>query len=144
MVRYYSDDGVFDAPVSKVWKLIEAHGDPNNRIHASVLGAKPSPQPDGTVKLELSVRGPDGKTQNHTWHVIHRPPYSQSVAFLDGPMKGSWMTTTYLPEGQKTRCITVAEWRVQGITDEKAALKAANDFFDNGFEEDSKFLRTIR
>ncbi|MCA1812548.1 MAG: SRPBCC family protein [Halobacteriales archaeon] len=144
MVRYYSDDGVFDAPVQKVWKLIEAHQDPANKIHAGLVSVTPHPQPDGTAKLDVVTKGPDGKTMNHKWHVVVKPPFTQTVEFIDGPMKGSWMTTTYLPEGNRTRCITVAEWRIQGVTDEKALHKAANEFFDNGFDEDQRFLKTLK
>jgi hypothetical protein len=144
MVRYYSDDGVFDAPVSKVWKLIEAHADPNNKIHASLVGSKGGPQPDGSIKLEMTIRTPDGKTAMQAWRLVHNPPFSQTVEFLDGMFKGSWQTTAYIPEGNRTRCVTTAEWKVQGVTDPAAVLKAANDFFDNGFEEDSRFLKTMK
>ena len=143
MVRYYSDDGVFDAPINKLWKLIEAHGDPNNKIHAGLVGSTPHPQPDGSVKLDMITKGPDGKNQNHVWHVRAKPPFTQTVEFLDGPFKGSWLTSTYIPEGNKTRCVTVAEWHVQGISDPKETLKVANEFFENGFEEDSRFLKTL-
>jgi hypothetical protein len=144
MVRYYSDDGVFDAPVNKVWKLIDAHSDPNNKIHAALVGSKGGPQPDGSVKLEMTIRGPDGKTHTQQWRLLHNRPHSQTVEFVDGPFRGSWQTTAYIPEGNRTRCITVAEWKVQGVADSAATLKMANEFFDNGFEEDQRFLKTLK
>jgi hypothetical protein len=144
MARYYSDDGVFDAPVDKVWKLIQAHNDPKNKIHAGILSMSGKPQPDGSVLADLTTPGPDGKPMAHKWRFIMKPPHTQTVEMVEGPMKGSWMTTTYLPEGSKTRAVTVAEWRVQGVNDEATLRKMANDFFDGGFEEDSKFLRTIK
>jgi hypothetical protein len=144
MVRYYSDDGVFDANLQKVWQLIQAHGDPNNKIHGSLVSAKGAPRPDGSWGAEWVTRGPDGKNVNHKLIITAKPPFAQSVEFTDGPFKGSWMTTTYLPEGNRTRCVTVAEWKVQGVTDPAATLKVASDFFDNGFEEDSRFLKTMK
>lgn len=144
MVRYYSDDGVFDAPVQKVWQLIQAHGEHAQVIHPSIISRKANPQPDGSITLDVTVKDPDGKPMSQRWHMMAKPPYAQSVDFLDGPMKGSWLTTTYIPEGDKTRAVTAAEWRVQGITDEATLRKMANDFFDNGFEEDQRYLKTMK
>ncbi len=143
MVRYYSDDGVFSAPVDRVWKLIQAHNPDASRIHPGILSMKGTPQPDGSVIADMSTRGPDGKPVAQKWRFVMKPPFSQSVEMIEGPMKGSWITTTYLPEGSKTRCVTFAEWRVQGMTDDSALWKMANDFFDGGFEEDVRYLRTM-
>ena len=144
MVRYYSDDGVLDAPLNKVWKLIEAHGEHATEIHTNLVSAKASPKPDGTMQAEWVTKGPDGKNATHKLHMAIKAPFSQTVDFTDGPLKGSWMTTTYIAEGNKTRCITAAEWRVQGITDPAALLKAATEFFDGGFEADSRYLKTMK
>jgi hypothetical protein len=146
MARYYSDDGILDAPVAKVWKLIEAHNDPKNHIHASILSMKGAPQPDGSFLADLVTQAPDGRgTMSHKWRFTLHPPHAQTVEMVDGPLKGSWMTTTYVPEpGNKTRLVTVAEWKVQGVSDEPTLRKMANDFFDNGFEEDTKFLRAMK
>lgn len=144
MARYYSDDGVFDAPVDKVWKLVNAHNDPKNKIHSSIISMTGKPEPSGSVLADMVTKGPDGKTVASKWRFTMKPPYTQTVEMIDGPMAGTWMTTTYLPEGNKTRAVTVAEWKVQGVSDDATLRKYANEFFDSGFEEDSKFLRTMR
>jgi len=143
MVRYYSDDGVVDAPVEKVWRLIQAHNDPKNHIHAGIVSMSGKPQPDGSVLADVVTKGENGNV-SHKWRFTIRPPHAQVVDMLEGPMKGSWITTAYIPEGaNKTRYVTVAEWNVQGVTDEKTLLKLCNDFMENGFEEDMRFLKTL-
>ena len=144
MVRYYSDDGVLDAPVQKVWALIQAHNDPKNKIHDGILSMSGKPQPDGSVLADVQTKGPDGKPVAHKWRFTFKQPYAQLVDMLDGPMKGSWIATTYVPEGNRTRLVTNAEWKVQGVTDDKTLLKLCNDFMEGGFEEDSRFLKSMR
>lgn len=144
MARYYSDDGILDGPVDKVWRLINAHNDPKNKIHGGIVSMTGKPQPDGSVVADLVTKGPDGKNVNQKWRFVMKPPHTQTVEMIDGPMKGSWMTTTYVPEGNKTRLVTVAEWKVQGVTDESTLRKMADDFFDNGFEEDTRFFKTLK
>ncbi|MEA3198922.1 MAG: hypothetical protein QOE90_350 [Thermoplasmata archaeon] len=144
MVRYYSDDGTFDGPVDKVWKLIQAHNDPKNKIHGSIVSMASKPQPDGSVLADVVTLGNDGRSHvNHKWRFTVKPPHTQSVEMVEGPMKGTWFTSVYLPEGNKTRVVTVAEWKVEGVHDEATLKKLANEFFDSGFDEDNKFLRNM-
>jgi hypothetical protein len=142
MARYFSDDGIIDAPIEKVWKLIEAHNDPKNHIHAGIVSMKAHPQGDGSVLADVVTKGEKGNV-DHKWKFTMKPPHAQIVEMIDGPMKGSWITTTYVPLGNKTRFVTVADWKIQGVTDEKMLLKLCNDFMEGGFEEDSRFLKTM-
>lgn len=114
MVRYYSDDGVVEAPVNKVWALIQAHNDPKNRIHAGIVSMSGHAQSDGSVLADVVTKGEHGNV-NHQWKFTMRPPHAQIIEMVDGPMKGSWITTTYLPEGNKTRFVTVADWKIQSV-----------------------------
>ncbi|HVL87166.1 MAG TPA: hypothetical protein VM681_04035 [Candidatus Thermoplasmatota archaeon] len=143
MVRYYSDDGVFDGPVQKVWRLIEAHGERLAEIHPNVVSHKGIPQADGSTRLDVVTRMPDGTKVGHTWRILFRPPYSQIIEILDGPLKGSWMTITYVPEGNRTRAVTVSEYRVQGVTDESTLQKMAQEYFDGAYDEDARFLKML-
>src|SRR5205809_105667 len=108
MVRYYSDDGFFEAPIDKVWKLIEAHNAHMSEIHPGVKPVKATPQPDGSMLADIETKGPDGKTQQHKWRFAVKPPHAQIVEMVEGPMKGSWLTSTYIPAGNKTHVVTVA------------------------------------
>ena len=145
MVRYYSDDGIVDAPLNKVWALIQAHNDPKNKIHATIVSMTGTPQPDGSVLSDVVTKGENGAPNvNHKWRFTLKPPHAQIVEMVEGPLKHSWITTTYLPEGtNQTRYVTVADWHVQGIMDEKVLLKMCNDFMENGFEDDQRFLKTL-
>jgi hypothetical protein len=143
MARYYSDDGVFDADVAKLWRLIREHDTKLGEIHPGVRPVSAAVQPDGSVIAVITTPGENGRVVEHTWRFLQRPPYAQTVEMLAGPMKGSWFTSTYIPEGPRTRVVTVAEWRMQGVSDEARLLKAAEEFMENGFAEDSRYLRTM-
>jgi len=143
MVRYYSDDGFFEAPIEKLWKLIEAHGAHMHDIHQGVTPVSSTQNADGSTTAKLTTPGPDGKPVAHTWRFHVRPPHAQVVEMIEGPMKGSWLTSTYLPKGNRTQVVTVAEWKVQGVTDENQLRKACEEFMENGFAEDSRYLKTL-
>src|ERR1051326_1254673 len=128
MVRYYSDDGVFDAPIEKLWRLIDAHNTEMTHIHKGIVSVNGKPQSDGSVLAEVVTLAPDGKTRmTHQWRFIQKRPHTQTVEMIGGPMKGSWLTSTYLPEGNKTRVVTVAEWKVQGVSDDHQLMKACEE-----------------
>jgi len=57
MVRYYSDDGVFEAPLNKVWTLVQAHAEHATKIHPGLVASKGTPNPDGTVKSARPIVG---------------------------------------------------------------------------------------
>ena len=143
MVRYYSDDGVHDVPREKLWKLIEAHTDDNiSKIHKSFVSMKTVDEHGGAYTKDLQIRGPDGKVSAMRMRFTVKPPNSQTIEILTGPLAGSWSTNTYVAEGNRTRIVTAAEWKVAGA-DETMALKAAQDFHDSGFDEDAAYLRTL-
>jgi hypothetical protein len=144
MVRYYSDDGVFEGSIEKVWKLIQAHSDTNvNHIHASFTSAKTREESPGVHLSEVQVRGPDGKTFPAKLRYRFAPPYTQTVEFVEGLFPGSWQTSTYVPDGpNRTRVITVGEFHLPGL-DEASARKVVDGFFDMGFAEDSAYLRKM-
>ena len=145
MVRYYSDDGVHDVPREKLWKLIEAHSDTNiSKIHPDFVSMRTIEEHGGSVTKEIQIRGPDGKVSPMRMRFTVKPPHNQTLEILSGPYAGSWSSNTYIPEGNRTRIVTSAEWKVQGVTDEATALKHANDFHDGGFEADAAYLKTMR
>ena len=143
MVRYYSDDGIFEGSLDKVWKLIQAHSDTNiHHIHAAFVSAKTVEDPPGVYHVRIQMRGPDGKLGPFGIRIRPRPPFTQTIEFTDGPFRG-WFTSTYLSEGaDRTRVVTVGEITIPGL-DDASTYKAVDDFMELGFSDDSAYLRKM-
>ena len=144
MVRYFSDDGIFEGSVERVWKLIQAHSDTNvHHIHAAFVSARTTEERPGVYHTRAQMRMPDGKVGPFAMRMTPRPPYAQLVEFTEGPFQGSWFVSTYVPEGaSRTRVITTGEFAIPGL-DEASVLKAVDDFMEHGFAEDTAYLRKM-
>jgi hypothetical protein len=143
MVRYLSDDGVFDGPVDKVWKLIQAHSDTNvTHIHSSFVRQATREERPGVFVAEIQMRGPDGKLAPLKLRMTPRPPHTNTIEFVEGLFAGSWSVHAYVPEGARTRVVTVGEFRIPGL-DDASVLKAVDDFMEMGFAEDNAYLRKM-
>ena len=142
MVRYYDDSSAFEGNVEKVWKLIQAHSDTNvHHIHAAFEGQRSSEEHPGVYRINVNFRTPQGVVPTKMRATV-RPPYTQSVEFLEGVFAGSWFTLTYIPEGQRTRIIVSGDFKIPGL-DDAHVLKAVEDFMEQGFGEDSTYLKKM-
>ncbi|MHB8605620.1 MAG: SRPBCC family protein [Thermoplasmatota archaeon] len=143
MARYYSDDGIFDAPVEAVWQLIDAHTDATVRdVHPATVEQRTIEERADVALRDVTTRMPDGSHVESRIRFTERRPHTQTLEFLGGPFAGSWQTTTYVPEGGRTRLVTVGEFRLAGAPDE-VALHAATAFVDNAHEEDRAYLARL-
>lgn len=143
MARYYSDDGVFDAPLDKVWRLIDAHGDATVRdVHPSTVSQRTVEHAGATTVRDVANRMPDGRVVESRIRFTHHRPFAQTLEFVSGPFAGSWQTSTYVPEGQRTRVVTVGEFRLSGAPDD-VALVAATAFVDHAHEDDKAYLKRL-
>lgn len=140
MVKYYDDAGVYDAPVDKVWKVLEAHTDENlPKMHPSIHSARTLSEKEGTSEREVEYEVSDGKTEKARLRMTVKPPYSMGIDYLSGSMEGSWVVNTYVPEGDKTRVICTGDFHIRG-TDDETALEMGREMIDSRFEEDLKYL----
>lgn len=144
MVHYFSDDGIFEGSVEKVWKLILAHSDSNvPHIHASFVSPKTVEEKPGVYHTRAQFRGPDGRASPLAMRTTPRPPHSQKIEFTDGPFKGSWFVSTYVPVApDRTRVVTTGEFSIAGL-DDASVLKVVDDFMERGFAEDTAYLRKM-
>ncbi len=63
---------------------------------------------------------------------------------ISPPTAGSKFTHVYTPQGNKTKVEMEGDFKVQGVTDEKVALKAIDDYFTAAFHEDNKNLQKFK
>jgi hypothetical protein len=94
-MKDYHDDGVINAPISKVWRLIESHLDDAviHSIHPEVLKQTTVSRgsPESIFDRTIDVRG---KGMPSRWKVTLRPPNLYRWEIIGG--HGPWQTGTYV------------------------------------------------
>jgi hypothetical protein len=135
------DDGVFDAPVDKLWKYVN---DQMLHNHASFKTTKVLDQKGNAMVVEADVAnmGKPG-THKETWKFVWNPPKGFDMEYLTGPMQGSRHTHTYTPMGNRTKVEVVGDFKMQGM-DEAMTKKAVLQYFAQVFEEDTAALRKYK
>ena len=143
MVLYKSTDGVFDGPVEKVWKLIQAHSPENvGNIQKGYSQKLLETKPNGQMVVDLTSPGPDGRPTTSRIRFTPTLPTSLLLEWTSGPLAGSWCINSYFPQGtSKTKVETFGEFRITGM-DDASTLKMINEFLDHSFTEDNNYLRT--
>ncbi len=142
MVRI-KDDGVFDAPIDKIWKYI---GDdaPGTHNHRSILGTKVVEDRGSEVVQEMEMQNPDGKTsRKETWRFVMNPPAGFEMESLAGISKGTRYSHKYTPLGTKTRVEVDGDFHMQGM-DETSTKKAVLGFLAEFFDEDNAALKKYK
>ena len=136
------DEGIFDAPIEKIWRF---HNDHNaNHEHRAVKISKVLEQSERHMVVEMDAKSPDGKTTfKQTAKLTFNPPKGFDMEFLSGPMVGTKHTHTYTPMGDKTKVEVVGEFKVQGLSEE-ATKKAALALLEELFNEDNAALKNYK
>jgi len=137
---HIKDDGVFDAPIEKIWRYIN---DENAHAHSAVKVTGMRDQSEKGLTLDLQVKNPDGSTHTESWKIAMTPPTSMSTEVLSGPMKGTKHTHTYTAMGPKTKVVVEGEFVAQGM-DEASLKKAVLGMFDMVFKEDNANLQKFK
>ncbi len=137
---YYDDEGVLNAPVDKVWELLAAHTDANvPRIHAALRSVRTVSEDENVTVREVEREGADGEVETMRMRFTAHPPHCLTIEYLDGSLAESWFTSTYIPEGERTRVVCAGHFHAKDV-DDATILRIMTDFLDNAFEEDAHFL----
>ena|SRR3990172_3976932 len=135
------DDGIFDAPIDRVWKYIN---DERTHQHGSFQVTKVLEQKGNAMVAEAKLGNPDGTFNTEKVRMVLNPPKTFDFEYLSGPMKGTKHTHTYTPMGDKTKVVVEGEWVVPRGMTEAAVRKSALDYFAMVFEEDNSRLKTYK
>ncbi len=136
-MRVY-DDGIFDAPIDKVWKYVN---DAMMHNHRAFKIAGMVEQKGNIMVVNSDVANPGGKgSHQETWKFTYNPPKGFDMEYVEGPWKGSKHTHTYTPMKNRTKVEVNGDFRIQGM-DDAATKKAVLAYFAAVFEEDSSALR---
>ncbi len=134
------DDGVFDAPIDKIWKYLNDER-PGVHNHQSIAGTKTVEQKGNSVVQEMEMRNPDGKTTRmETWRTVMNPPSGFEMESISGISKGTRYSHRYTPLGSKTRVEVEGDFRMEGM-DEATTKNAALGYLAEVFDEDNASLR---
>jgi len=140
MVRI-TDDGVFDAPIDKVWKYVD---DGMMHNHTSFKMTNVLEQKGNMLTVQAEVNNPGGKgTHKETWKFVFNRPKGFDFEYLSGPMKGSRHTHSYTAMGNRTKVEVVGDFRAEGM-DDAATKKAVLAYFQEVFAEDSAALKKYK
>jgi hypothetical protein len=142
MLRIVDEGGHFDAPIEKVWSLIEGHATQTGTIHPAAQNFSVKP-----VSENQFISSFDTDVEGHKMHVKLRitqiPPTAQILEFLEGPLAGSKLVNYYTPKGARTGITVVGDF-ASPMLPEPALQAAARQFLDNGFAEDGVYLSKMR
>ena len=142
MVRL-RDDGVFDAPLDKIWKYIN-DDTPGLHKHRAIPATKLLKAEGNVVVQEMQFVNPDGKgTHWETWRLTMNPPRGYQVEAIAGPTKGTKFSQTYTAMGDKTRVEVEGDWQVPGV-DEATIRKMTLGFLEEAFNEDNAALKKYK
>jgi len=143
-VKYKSDDGMFEAPLDKVWKYLNTPEDVHK--HKAFKSFKPQGQPTGNVmSFKAEVFNPDGKTtHDEVYEMTMTPPKGFSTTVKTGPLSGAKFTHTYVAKGDKTQVILEGEFPTMPGMDEKQTRAALAQYFDAVFTEDNANIKKFK
>jgi len=137
---HVKDDGVFDAPIDKLWKYFNDNAAHN---HTSFQVTKVLEQKGNAQTVMAKTRNAQGGFDTEKFLMTVNPPKGFSLEYLSGAMKGSKHTHTYTAQGNKTRVDVDGEFVAPGM-DEGALRKGVLAYFAQAFEEDNANLKKYK
>jgi hypothetical protein len=139
---HYKSDGIFDAPIDKLWRYIQSEDD---HKHSFLKSSKVLGMSGNTVTVENESYSPDGKTtyMSTATHAMN-PPQGMESSIKGGPMDGARWKLTYTPMGDRTKVDMEGDFSPLPGMDEKVMWKMLDDFFTNAFNEDNANLKKMR
>jgi uncharacterized protein YndB with AHSA1/START domain len=142
-MAHYASTGTFQAPIEKVWRLIDEHTPATTpHIHEGFLGYRVVERKGNAEVREVEAVGPDGKPFTYRARFTAERPRSLTIDWLTGPLAGS-ILHTYVPDGATTRVHVAGDVRVNGMPD-AAAEKMFGEFLDHAFDEDAAWLKQMK
>jgi hypothetical protein len=137
---HIKDDGVFDAPIAKLWKYFNDNAAHN---HTSFQVTKVLETKGNSQTVMAKIRNASGGFDTEKLLMSVNPPKGFSVEYLSGSMKGSKQTHTYTPQGNKTRVDVDGNFVSTGAADNEIK-KGILAYFAQAFEEDNTNLKKYK
>jgi len=148
MVFIEDREGVFDASIDKVWKLVQAHIKEGSKIHPSAKNVVTEMLNDNTFinswNEKISGQTVKIKTKGTMFY-----PLGVAFEMIEGPLAGSTYLIYYIPRpDNKTGVVLVGEFRSTSIDptvgDEERLRSMVLSTFEKVFYEDCEYLKNIQ
>lgn len=147
MVFIEDREGVFDASIDKVWKLVQAHIKEGSKIHPSAKNVVTEMLDENTFinswNEEINGQSSLIKAKGTMFYLV-------GVAFemIEGPFAGSTYLIYYIPRpDNKTGVVLAGEFRSLSIDptvgDDERLRSLVLSTFDKVFYEDCEYLKNI-
>ena len=138
---HYESDGVFDAPLEKVWKYLSG----TEHTHSGFKSYKVASQSGNEVTIDAEVFNPDGRTTSKAiFKHIMNPPIGWQTTVKGSAMDGAVFNHTYTPMGNKTKVELKGDYKAIPGMSESAQIKMLDDFYTTGFNEDNANLQKMQ
>jgi hypothetical protein len=148
MVFIEDREGIFDASIDKVWKLVQAHVKEGSIIHPSAKNVVTEMLDDNTF---INSWNEEINGQSISIKVKGRMFYPVGVVFemIEGPFAGSTYLIYYIPRpDNKTGVVLAGEFRSLSIDptvgDDERLRSMVLSTFEKVFYEDYEYLRNIQ
>jgi len=142
MVHIEDSGSFFDAPIDKIWKLVEAHGTDLTKIHPDMKNVKAE-----MVSENCNVVGYDNEMQGQTIRskikITSYYPLGLAFEMLEGPLAGSKFFNYYIPSGNRTGITVVGEFKSSSMND-NMIRQVVKSMLDNGFDQDTAYLKLMK
>ena len=148
MVFIEDREGIFDASIDKVWKLVQAHVKEGSIIHPSAKNVVTELLDDNTF---INSWNEEINGQSISIKVKGIMFYPVGVVFemIEGPFAGSTYLIYYIPrQDNKTGVVLAGEFRSLSIDptvgDDERLRSMVLSTFEKVFYEDCEYLRNIQ
>jgi hypothetical protein len=147
MVFIEDRDGVFNASIDKVWKLVQAHVADGAKIHPRFKNITTDIENENTFTCtwEENINGQTRKMMEKGTIFY---PLGVAYEFIEGPFLGSKYFVYYIPqEDNKTRVIMAGDFKLApadlSIDNEKDQRSIVLSAFEKVFNEDCIYLKSM-
>lgn len=142
MARIVDEGDYFDAPIDKVWQLLELHSSKIGDIHPGITNPTIERLGENQRMIQFAVDR-NGERVTVRIRTTSIPPLAQVVELLDGRLAGSKIVNYYTPIGEKTAVSVIADFVSSSLTGSELE-SAGRNFLSSGFEEDQAYLKRMR
>lgn len=148
MVFIEDRDGIFNASIDKVWKLVQAHVADGAKIHPGFKNIETEMENDNTFicTWEENVNGQTRKMKEKGTIFY---PLGIAYEFIEGPFMESKYFVYYIPqEDNKTRVIMAGDFKLaswdSSINNEEDYRSIVLSAFEKVFDEDCIYLKGMQ
>ncbi|HEY0579254.1 MAG TPA: hypothetical protein VGC75_00975 [Candidatus Nitrosocosmicus sp.] len=147
MVFIEDRQGIFDAPIDKVWNLARAHSTEGSKIHPGAKNIVTE-----MINEQIFTNSWDEEINGQTVKIKMKGTifYPLGVAFetIEGPFAGSTYFIYYIPmDDNKTNVVVAGDFRSQSIDptvgDDKRLRSIVLSTLEKVFNEDCEYLKNI-